>query len=75
MLFLVVRAQLQGYIAIENFLVGAVQDRKLDFFALMKAAGSDETERLNVAREAYRLLLRPGLVMWREPEMETAVTV
>ena len=56
-LFLVIRARLQGYTTIENLLQGSVVAPPIDFFDLHRAAGADEAERVNVAREAYRMLM------------------
>jgi len=53
-LFLVVRAKLQGYLAIRNLLADPTVEQ-LDFFAKLKQANT-ENERLDVTREAYRLL-------------------
>lgn len=47
-----------GYISIQNAAVGQqLPPPSLDFFAKYDEAGDDENERLNVAREAYRILL------------------
>lgn len=55
-LFLVIRAQVQGFVAIENLLRDPATTTTFDFFQAMKQA-STENERLDVAREAFRMLV------------------
>ena len=71
-LFQVLRAKLEGYIAIENVIDGLILDKKVDLIAKLGAA-SDFQERLDVAREAFRLLVPTQFVMSRvntKPEGE-----
>ena len=62
-LFLTLRAKLQGYVGIRNVDVGPEQitDETIDFFQLMAAqAGNDEVSQLNVVREAFRYFTPVG---------------
>jgi len=61
-LFNLIRAKLQGYISIDNLLDDPVLDRPIDFFAKMKQATTDN-EKLDVAREVYRMLVPTQFIL------------
>ena len=59
-LYRVIRAKLQGYESME-YVDGTLQKfDPIDFFTLLKDAGDDDALRLDVVREAFRLLLPAG---------------
>ena len=56
----VIRAKLQGYESLENVNEDVKLMEPIDFFEKLYFAGSDPAARLDVAREAFRLLLPAG---------------
>jgi hypothetical protein len=68
-LFLVIRTKLQGYRTFANVALGATLAPPLDFFEKFDEASNDY-ERLDVAREAYRLLMPSNI--WVSSTEKTA---